>query len=216
MSINLDNVKAITHNNKDVIKIEDSNGNVIWSARQTTTGTYSQNFAGSGTNYPTATLVSSSSTSPYTSYYTLPSIDSLKASIASSAGISASDIVSIDSVNVTIGIEKTTVSNSRFTGHGRTSFTSGSTLPGSSIFSVCLDGNGTSTYTFDAVNFLNQSTSRNIYLYKENYITTSGNRIYAKVNAWSTISGNYGFYGAQYYLSGYKYRKIDVTYTYYA
>lgn len=31
MAINLDNVKAITHNNKDVIKIEDSNGNVIWS-----------------------------------------------------------------------------------------------------------------------------------------------------------------------------------------
>lgn len=30
MSINLDNVTAITHNNKDVIKIEDSNGNVIW------------------------------------------------------------------------------------------------------------------------------------------------------------------------------------------
>ena len=31
MAINLDNVKSITHNNKDVIKIEDSNGNVIWS-----------------------------------------------------------------------------------------------------------------------------------------------------------------------------------------
>lgn len=30
MAINLDNVKAITHNNKEVIKIEDSNGNVIW------------------------------------------------------------------------------------------------------------------------------------------------------------------------------------------
>ena len=30
MSINLDNVTAIVHNNKDVIKIEDSNGNVIW------------------------------------------------------------------------------------------------------------------------------------------------------------------------------------------
>lgn len=31
MSINLDNVTAITHNNKDVIKIEDSLGHVIWS-----------------------------------------------------------------------------------------------------------------------------------------------------------------------------------------
>ena len=30
MSINLDNVKAITHNNKDVIKIEDSQGRIIW------------------------------------------------------------------------------------------------------------------------------------------------------------------------------------------
>ena len=30
MAINLDNVKAITHDNKDVIKIEDSNGNTIW------------------------------------------------------------------------------------------------------------------------------------------------------------------------------------------
>lgn len=34
MSINLDNVKAITHNSKDVIKIEDSNGNTIWQKPQ--------------------------------------------------------------------------------------------------------------------------------------------------------------------------------------
>lgn len=30
MAINLDNVKSITHNNKEVVKIEDSNGNTIW------------------------------------------------------------------------------------------------------------------------------------------------------------------------------------------
>lgn len=30
MAINLDNVTAITHNNKDVIKIEDSQGRIIW------------------------------------------------------------------------------------------------------------------------------------------------------------------------------------------
>lgn len=35
MAINLDNVKAIVHNNKDVIKIEDSNGNTIWQATST-------------------------------------------------------------------------------------------------------------------------------------------------------------------------------------
>lgn len=34
MAINLNNVKAITHNNKDVIKIEDSNGNIIWEKEQ--------------------------------------------------------------------------------------------------------------------------------------------------------------------------------------
>lgn len=35
MSINLDNVKAITHNNKDVIKIEDSQGRIIWQLQST-------------------------------------------------------------------------------------------------------------------------------------------------------------------------------------
>lgn len=30
MSVNMSNVKAITHNNKQVSKIEDSNGNIIW------------------------------------------------------------------------------------------------------------------------------------------------------------------------------------------
>lgn len=49
MAINLDNVKAITHNNKDVIKIEDSNGNIIWEKESGSDVIYYSNYNSSTT-----------------------------------------------------------------------------------------------------------------------------------------------------------------------
>lgn len=78
MSIDMTTVKEITHNNKEVVKIEDSNGNILWQKNvpQVLTDTISITI-GAGKNI---------TTTQHYAYITIPTKNTIKNYIANSTG----------------------------------------------------------------------------------------------------------------------------------
>ena len=97
MSINMSNVKAITIGGQNVKKIEDKNGNVLWKVPSSdiTTGTINITI-GSGQDI---------TTTQYYNRIVVPSLTTIKNVVANKASISLSNIVSIDTVEIILGVE---------------------------------------------------------------------------------------------------------------
>lgn len=86
MSIDMTTVKEITHNNKEVVKIEDSNGNILWQKNvpvQTDTITLT---VGSGQNI---------TTTQYYDHIVIPSKNTIKNKINSLTGRTVIDITNV-------------------------------------------------------------------------------------------------------------------------
>ena len=90
MAVDMSNVKQIMHNNKEVIKIEDSLGHIIWQKKITTTTTIT--WTGSDILNKVYTKQDSSDDM---STLTFVSESKFKNAIATQLGISPSDIISI-------------------------------------------------------------------------------------------------------------------------
>lgn len=216
MAIDMSTVKAILHNNKDVTKIQDGLGNVLWQkAKEIRTGTITLNFAASGSTYPTYTIVTSSSTSPYTSYIRLPSINSIKSQIENATGISASDVNSITSATVTFSSRQATSTNYTYHVYITTGSSSSSieVLPGTVVSDINVTG--TPAYqeklftTPDLKSNLYQSTYRALYLYKGSVAGSS------KSNARILGTASTNTYGYTFNASGSMRWTMTINYTYY-
>ena len=96
MSINMSNVKAITLGGRNVKKIEDTNGNVLWKVpgSDITTGTINITV-GSGQDI---------TTTQYYNRIVVPSLNSIKSAVANKSSISQSNILSIDTVELILGV----------------------------------------------------------------------------------------------------------------
>ena len=143
MSINMSNVKAITLGGRNVKKIEDTNGNVLWKVPGSDIKTGTINITvGSGQDI---------TTTQYYNRIVVPSLNSIKSAVANKASISESNIVSIDTVELILG--ETTLPNA--VKHG-TSSTRGTKIRfflvlGSTITSQVLT-RGYSAYSVDFTN----------------------------------------------------------------
>lgn len=89
MAVDMSNVKQIMHNNKEVIKIEDSLGHIIWQKKTTTTTT----ITWTGRDILNKVYTVTDTDRPHT--LTFVSISKFKEAIATQLGISPSDIISI-------------------------------------------------------------------------------------------------------------------------
>ena len=127
MAIDMTTVKEITHNNKDVIKIEDSNGNILWQKQggQTVTITFSKRFYGMY-----ATL--SRSSDPFATYYAYSNFryitvsqltDNASAPPSSSTGLDQEWII-LNTTEAQNIVNKTYTSDTTIPMHNDSSFTS--------------------------------------------------------------------------------------------
>ena len=89
MAVDMSNVKQIMHNNKEVIKIEDSLGHIIWQKKTTTTTTIT--WTGNAIIDKVYTVTSTS----HPNTLTFVSKSKFKNAVATQLGISSSDIISI-------------------------------------------------------------------------------------------------------------------------
>ena len=91
MAVDMSNVKQIMHNNKEVIKIEDSLGHIIWQKKKTTVTT---TITWTGSNILNKVYTVSNASSDMDTL-TFVSLSKFKNAIATQLGISSSDIISI-------------------------------------------------------------------------------------------------------------------------
>ena len=89
MAVDMSNVKQIMHNNKEVIKIEDSLGHIIWQKKTTATTT----ITWTGSNILNKVYTVTNTDYPHT--LTFVSESKFKRAVATQLGIEPSDIVSI-------------------------------------------------------------------------------------------------------------------------
>lgn len=92
MPIDMTNVIQIMHGGKEVVKIEDSNGGILWQKQSAITETITIMVPSNSSIYNSHTLV-------------LPSLSSVKTLIASQAEISESSILSIDAISLSRGVQ---------------------------------------------------------------------------------------------------------------
>lgn len=154
MAINLDNVKSITHNNKTVVKIEDSNGNTIWEV-PTQTGTLE--------------IPNDNSVCTYSAYdIYIPSRNTILGLIESQLGISQANVQSIDEINLSIYVQTTGGSSTAtYTPKLSTSSTPSSTGSHLNSLTYTSANGGSTSYTAkiegDVRAQSNQTTERHLY-----------------------------------------------------
>ena len=181
MSINMSNVKAITLGGRNVKKIEDTNGNVLWKApgSSITTGTINITI-GSGQDI---------TTTQYYNRIVVPSLNSIKSAVANKASISVNNIVSIDTVELILGVS--TLPNAVKHGTSSTRYTQIKffLVLGSTITSKVLS-RGYESYTVDFTsgNYANKSI-------KGAFCPTSNGTNYIDITSYLSASSTSSIYG---------------------